>query len=256
MIKKFLPHERNPDSAKRPNKNTLKNIKGRLLLQNALFGGFLAIIAMTTTAKPVQAETGFYLKPEIEMVFVPKDFSRGNGKIQLGGGGGLSLGYQLDAWQFELSNAYHYVGSSGNGVKWQKTNGDPVTSTANFNQFFIPISAGINYTFPFLANIDTTVGFGGGVLINIVNNVYKGNLNVTDKTTSYVGIMTPKVSLDYLVTDNLTLSLVGRFYIAPSGFNDFYSDAAKAEAKKLDLKTQTEQNFWYGGLNLTAAYRF
>ena len=212
-----------------------------------------ALLLGMVAATPAKAEKGWFIKPEAEMVFVPKEFTRGLGKIGLGGGASFGFGYQFDAWQWETTVGWHYTGGSNLAQKIAGT-----AQTATIGESFIPIYTGINYTFPFLQSIDTTVGVGGGVMLYAVNKTFSPTTAFNDKALLVTGLLVPKVELDYSITDNLILQVAGKFYFMFNGYNDLYSDSAKAAVATTKDATALGSNkmLWYGGLTLGVNYRF
>ena len=215
-----------------------------------MVGAMLLVGGLGARAK---AETGWFIKPEAEVTFTPKELTRGTGKIGVGGGASFSFGYQFDAWQWEATAGWHYSGGSN-----ITQNIAGISQTATIGESFIPIYTGFNYTFPFLQSIDTTVGLGGGVRLYNVNKTFSPTADFNDKTFIARGLLVPKVQLDYAITDNLTLSVAGKFYLVFNGYNDLYSDSAKAAVDTTNGTTPlpADKLFWYGGATIGTSYRF
>lgn len=205
----------------------------------------LAVSAMAPSM--AHAEKGLFIKPEAEVTFIPKEFTRGLNKIQVGGGAAFSFGYQWNAFQWELTAAYHYLG--GDNLA-QVIAGK--SQSANIKEGYLPIYTSLNYTFPFLSDIDTTVGLGVGTLVYFANKQFTPGAIYNDNATIAKFLLVPRVSLDYALTDRLTLSMAGKFYLAFDSYNELYSASAKSAANQ----GNSNRMLWYGGLTAGVSYRF
>lgn len=213
--------------------------------------GLAALLLLGVGQATAHAESGWFLRPEVEMTFADPQFTRGSGKIGLGGGLSFGFGYQYDAWQWETNVAWHYLG----GKNLRQVIGGK-NQLANVGESSIPIYTGVNYTFPFLQSIDTTIGLGAGVMIYGVNKTFALDSTFADKTTVVRGLLVPKIELDYAITDNLTLTLGGKFYLVFNGYNEVYSPAARAAVAATGAKIGSDKLLWYGSLALGTSYRF
>ncbi len=211
----------------------------------------LLLTTILTTAPVAKAEKGWFVRPEAELTFTPADFTRGLGKVGIGGGLSFGFGYQFDAWQWETNVGWHYAGGKNVVQKIGKS-----SQTANISENFIPIYTGINYTFPFLQSIDTTIGVGGGVMIYKVDKTFSPNGAFNDSATVAKALLVPKVELDYALTDNLTLTVAGKFYLIFNGFSDLYSTNAIAAANTAGQTLNSNKLLWYGSLAVGTSYRF
>ncbi|MDI9313869.1 MAG: hypothetical protein QM529_04250 [Hydrotalea sp.] len=222
--------------------------------KNAIRIGLAGLLLASTvaTGKPAKAEKGWFIQPEAALTFMPKEFNHGTGKIGIGGGVSLGFGYQFDAWQWETAIDWHYMGGSNLS---QVVAGTPQTATVG--ESLIPIYTGINYTFPFLQSIDTTIGVGGGVMLYAVNKTFSPTTEFNDKGFVARGLLVPKVQMDYAITDNLTITAAGKFYFVFNGYNDLYSDSAKAAvATNGAIALPDDKLLWYGALTVGTNYRF
>ncbi|MDI9313862.1 MAG: hypothetical protein QM529_04215, partial [Hydrotalea sp.] len=169
------------------------------------------------------------------------------------------------------------------------TPGTAVATTTDSQEGFVPVTLGLKYLIPVMAGgkLSITPGVAGGAWIHTVKRDITTTIGTgatafttatTDNATEIKGVVVPSIALDYAPLQNLTISLTGKFYIVPGGYSDAYtSDAqAAATASVSDVKAfdpavlasgnlplgltpayaETNQNFWYGGVNLGVQYTF
>ena len=77
-----------------------------------------------------------------------------------------------------------------------------------------------------------------------------------DQATQVKGVIIPKVSFNWSPFDNITFSLGGKLYVVIGGYSDYYSDAARAEAKDRGIGYKKDELLWYGGLEFGAQFTF
>lgn len=252
----------------------------------ALMANMMASPAMATATadgdskKPAVAtprgRAGVYLKPQVEVIFTDKTYTKGISAVGAGVGVGATVGYQIKNWGFELAALYQSYG--GRATTQQTLFGGPATvSTAtDSSEGFIPITLGVNYTFNLVSSgkLSFTPGVAGGVWIHTINR----NIKITtdsalarasiaasgidsDRATEVRGIIVPSLSLNYAAADNLVFDITGKFYLVPNGYSDNYNianrDAAKSGAAFLSPSyNDVNKFFWYGGLNVGMQYIF
>ncbi|MDI9313754.1 MAG: hypothetical protein QM529_03630 [Hydrotalea sp.] len=236
-------------------------------------------------------KNGFYLTPVGGVIFVNKSFIKGARKDAIGGGGGFALGYQFEHFQFQLETGYQYYHPRGTYSQVELTAETFFTSrqtiqTISFdnNEGFIPITFGINYTISLTKNdnLRLTPGVAGGLWIHTIASRLSSDTpfdyflaNQPDflnyKITEYRGLIMPSLSLDYAPTDNLTIKLLGKFYLVPGGYSDYYNqhniDLAPCCINWQNFNSLWQDHFtpsyeiitgsfWYGAFDIGLQYVF
>lgn len=111
----------------------------------------------------------FYIRPEVQMIFVPAAFQQ-NGQLGIGVGGNLVAGYRLvppgwspsaGAFNFELSVGYAKVNTSN------ETSAGAATGVGQ--QYNIPATVGVGYQLPLSHSFGISTGIDVGAMVQSIN---------------------------------------------------------------------------------------